>query len=289
MTSTENAAIQILPSFVSRNVYEQSTVLEAIKEETLEAAFAMLCASLDLPIDQFEAMLSFRRMQWARGENRNVLRSAQEASKASRTIKLSGLYSSRGRITREVQPATKTWVKGKEQCTEKEAREFIMLVQATLRQRGFSLHHGARPVLSGETIRKTEETTSKTIDSDAEPKEGDTAKQTEVCKFWSSQRTDIERDNPRKDARTRFKCFTSGKLGHGWILCPDRICGKCQKRGDSPSQCNVSSYHKEALHRPRIIYSIEEEGRMNEESATITLTIDGSPTRVLLDTGAKIM
>ena len=27
---------------------------------------------------------------------------------------------------------------------------------------------------------------------------------------------------------------------------------------------------------------------MNEESATITLTIDGSPTRVLLDTGARI-
>ena len=27
---------------------------------------------------------------------------------------------------------------------------------------------------------------------------------------------------------------------------------------------------------------------MNEESATITLTIDGRPTRVLLDTGARI-
>ena len=67
VTSTEKAAIQILPSFVCRNVYEHSTVLEAIKEETLEAEFALLCANLDPPVDQFEAMLSFRRMQWARG------------------------------------------------------------------------------------------------------------------------------------------------------------------------------------------------------------------------------
>ena len=97
-----------------------------------------------------------------------------------------------GELPEEVQPATKTWVKGKEQCTEKEAREFVMLVQATLRQRGFLLDHGARPVLSGETIRKTEETTGKTMDS--EPEEGDTTKQTEVCKVWSSQRTDRERE-----------------------------------------------------------------------------------------------
>ena len=159
-------------------------------------------------------------------------------------------------------------------------------MQVTLRQRGFSLDHRTRPLLSGETIRKTEETTSKTMDSDS--KEGDTTKQTEVCKVWSSQRIDKERENCHKDAKRRFKCFTCGRLGHGWRLCPDRICGKCEKRGHSASQCNVSSYQKEVLRRPRRIYSVEEEGGMNEESATITLTIDGSPTRVLLDTGAKI-
>ena len=47
----EKVAIQILPSFVCRNDYDQSTILQAIKETTLEEAFTLLCTSLDPPID----------------------------------------------------------------------------------------------------------------------------------------------------------------------------------------------------------------------------------------------
>ena len=65
--SGERAAVLILPSYVCRNEYERDTALLAIKEETIEAAFKVLCNALDPPIDELEATARFRSMSWARG------------------------------------------------------------------------------------------------------------------------------------------------------------------------------------------------------------------------------
>ena len=47
---------------ICRNEYEQSIVLQAIKETALKDAFELLCASLDQPVDEFEAVTLLRRM-----------------------------------------------------------------------------------------------------------------------------------------------------------------------------------------------------------------------------------
>ena len=63
----EKAAWLILPSYVYRNEYEREMALIAIKEESIEAAFKILCNTLDSPIDEFEATVRFRSKVWARG------------------------------------------------------------------------------------------------------------------------------------------------------------------------------------------------------------------------------
>ena len=63
----ERAAVLILPSYVCRNEYERDTALVAIQEETIEAAFKVLCNTLDPVIDEFEATARLCSMTWARG------------------------------------------------------------------------------------------------------------------------------------------------------------------------------------------------------------------------------
>ena len=63
----ERAAVLILPSYVCRNEFERNTALLAIKEETVNAAFKVLCKAIDPPIDELEATAQFRSMVWARG------------------------------------------------------------------------------------------------------------------------------------------------------------------------------------------------------------------------------
>ena len=64
----EKSAIQILPSLLVRHEYEKAICLEAIKEETLEAAFEVLQENLDPAVDVFEATQQYRSIVWNVGE-----------------------------------------------------------------------------------------------------------------------------------------------------------------------------------------------------------------------------
>ena len=63
----ERAAVLILPSYLCRDEYERDIALIAIKEETIEAAFKVVCKALDVPIDEFEATARFLKLTWSRG------------------------------------------------------------------------------------------------------------------------------------------------------------------------------------------------------------------------------
>ena len=285
--SSEKAAIQILPSFICRSEYEQSTVLEAIKETTLKDAFTLLCESLDPPIDQFEAMTRYRKMQWARGVRIEVFfdRLRKQARRAGHS-NLDACTALVGELPEEVQPPIKTWVKGREACTEKEAREFATLVQSTLRQKGLALDYGAR-IKEGTAIRKTDMMPKQHADSDSE--EGDTSVQPEVCRIRSAPKSfQSQSSGGYRATKTKFACYTCGRPGHGWRVCPDRVCEKCHARGHDAHQCKVGRSQKGSTNETRRVYVVDYENRWDEESATISVKIAGSTCRALLDTGAKV-
>ena len=85
----EKAATQMLPSFLIRHTYERAIVLEALKEETLTAAFNVLRLNLDPVVDIYEASLRYRGMTWSVGERIDdfFTKLWKEAIRAQHTIK----------------------------------------------------------------------------------------------------------------------------------------------------------------------------------------------------------
>ena len=92
------------------------------------------------------------------------------------------------RIPREAQSLLKGWIKGKEECTEKDTREFITLVQTTLLQKGMDLDHGAR-LIGGSVIQITD-------GSDVAPS-GNETEDTDEDSRRSMQSTCIRKATPR--------------------------------------------------------------------------------------------
>ena len=81
----QKAVVQILPSYGCRDEFERDTTLIAIEEETIEAAFKILCNTLDPPIDEFESTARVCSMVWGRGTRVEVFFTV-ERSQAGRVF-----------------------------------------------------------------------------------------------------------------------------------------------------------------------------------------------------------
>ena len=145
----ERAVIQILPAYVCRDEFERDTTLLAVKEETLEAAFKVLHNALDSPIDEFEATSRFRNMVWARGVRIEVFctqlwKEAKRAGFLNRQVCVTVVT----QLPNKAMSPLKRWIQEREGnvVTDVQMREFIGLVQQTLRQTEVPLDFGARDV-----------------------------------------------------------------------------------------------------------------------------------------------
>ena len=94
----------------------------------------------------------------------------------------------------------------------------------------------------------------------------------------------------RPDKRSiGIECYTCGKRGHGWRVCPDRRCAICGDRGHTKFRCH--KVNPTNWDRPRgqpsgdrdRVYQVGS----GEEAVTIGVRVKGQDIAALLDTGAK--
>ena len=272
-TSGERAAIQILPSLVCRDAFERATVLEAIKEETLAAAFETLEASIDTPIDEYEATARFRALVWARGVRVEVF--------------FTQLWNEQ--LPEGVHAATKGWISNHSEnpVTDKETREFLKLVQTTLRQKAIAADHGAR--MGGITENSRCAVVSQGETTGAECKDIDQP-DLEVYRTYAPGNGQI-RNSGRRWTRYRqvdTNCFTCGKKGHGYRACPERICDVCRKLGHDARYCTSKNPRGDRYRGKNRVSVVENTDRWDEKSATVTVKVNGKSVRALLDTGARV-
>ncbi|KAI6661455.1 hypothetical protein LOD99_13327 [Oopsacas minuta] len=244
----EKAAILIFPSYVCRNEYEREIALIAIQEESIEAAFKILCNTLDSPIDEYEATARFRSKVWARGMRIEVFftqlwKEAKRAGFLNRQVAVVLITQLPGKA----QAALKKWVQErKEDLVSGQMREFIGLVQQNLRQAEVPLDYGARegPSNSCKVINQGKTDILCSSDSEYEEKPPTVYK---VRTFGTSSRQG-RFPNSRRVPKG-LVCYTCGKHGHGYL---DQI------------------------------------GPYDDKSASISVRVYGLPILALLDTGAKV-
>ena len=244
-SSGERAAVLILPSYVCRNEYERDTVLLAIKEETIEAAFKVLCNALDPPIDELEATERFRSMNWARGVRIEVFftRLWKEAKRAH-VLNRQVCMVLTTQLPSRVHSATKTWIQQQEGdvFTDKQMREFLATVQQNLRQADIPLDYGFREPEDRSSFckvveqDKNNEDNHLSSDSDIEPRAKEVYK---VYQPAAGRRRSYYRSTNKYSSLT---CFTCGRKGHGYAACPDRVCSQCHRRGHDASNCTSSEW-----------------------------------------------
>ena len=119
----------------------------AIKEETIEAAFKVLRNALDPPIDEFQATARFRNMVWARGVRIEVFftllwKEAKRAGFFNRQV-CAVLVT---QLPSKATSSLKRWIQERKDniVSDAQMREFIGLVQQSLRQMEIPLDLGAR-------------------------------------------------------------------------------------------------------------------------------------------------
>ncbi|KAI6661486.1 hypothetical protein LOD99_13359 [Oopsacas minuta] len=260
----EKAAILILPSYVCRNEYEREIALIAIKEESIEAAFKILCNALDSPIDEYEATARFRSKVWARGMRIEVFftqlwKEAKRAGFLNRQVAVVLITQLPGKA----QAALKKWVQEhKEDLVSGQMREFIGLVQQNLRQAEVPLDYGAHEGPSNS------------------------------CKVINQGKTDILCSSDSEYEEKPPTVYKGSKrLGvlHLWKTWP-RI-----------SYAPGSSVQRMPCQRPRrdsyqdkrtgvrdYIKLVDQIGPYDDKSASISVRVYGLPILALLDTGAKV-
>ena len=286
-TAGEKAAIQILPSLVCRDAFERATALESVKEETLEAAFKILHSSLDAPIDEYEATSRFRELTWARGTRVEVFftqlwTEAKRASLPNRHV----CVVLTTQIPDEAQGAAKGWISAHSEnlVSDKETREFLKLIQTTLRQKGIALDHGFRiPVTDGKRCAVVNESQVENSERDI-PELCDS----EVHRVYTREQGKSSRRREDRPRYTEMICFTCGRRGHGYRACPERICDICRKQGHDAGQCVRSKPNVDRYRGKNKVMVVDNDDKWDERSATVTVQVDGKTVRALLDTGARV-
>ena len=290
----EKAAVLILPSYLCRDDYERDVALLSIKEETIEAAFKVACKALDPPIDEFEATARFLKLTWARGVRGEVY-----ATNLWKEARRAGFLNNQvcvvitTQLPSKVHPTLKKWVQGHggEAVTDSQVREFIGIVQQTLRQADVPLDYGAREVDDKSThlckiITQEESADRDSCSSDTEPSE------LSVCKVRTYVSIRQGKRSPQDTRRANsFTCYTCGKQGHGYRSCPDRVCNRCHKRGHDATSCRSvgrDNYQDRRTSGRRDIKTVDRGGMRDEKAASISVRIQGKTVRALLDTGARV-
>ncbi|KAI6651366.1 Retrovirus-related Pol polyprotein [Oopsacas minuta] len=268
----EKAAILILPSYVCRNEYEREIALIAIKEESIEAAFNILCNALDSPIDEYEATARFRSKVWARGMRIEVFfsqlwKEAKRAGFLNRQVAVVLITQLPGKA----QAALKKWVQERKEdpVSDGQMREFIGLVQQNLRQAEVPLDYRAREGTSNSCKVINQGKTDILCSSDSEYEEKPPTVY-KVRTFGTSSRQGRFPDSRR--APKGLVCYTCGKHGHGYH------CRLARRDSYQDKRTNVRDYIK----------SVDQIGPYDDKSASISVRVYGQPILALLDTGAKV-
>ena len=118
----------------------------AVKEETLEAAFKILCNALDSLIDEFEAPIRFRSIVCTRGVRIGIFftllwKEAKRAGILNRQVRVVLAT----KLPNKASTPLKRWTQEREdkRVTDALMREFIGFVEQNLRQMEVPLDFGA--------------------------------------------------------------------------------------------------------------------------------------------------
>ena len=186
----------------------------------------------------------------------------------------------------EVQLALKRWIndKGEAEVTDKEAREFIRLVQDVLFQKGFSMKYGSRTNVTG-AVKVVAQKAKISEPSTEEDWKVGTDKTVHTIR--SGGRVTVSSRTNYSDSRASTEgCFTCGRKGHGWRNYTERTYNKCGRKGHDVYQCRA----KRKFTQARINVLAEHIARIEEgddERAETIQQSGGTLLATLLDTGAR--
>ena len=295
-------AVLLLPAHVHRREYEREIVLEAIKEESLDAAFELLRIHLDPPVDRFEATRKYYEMTWACGDYVDDFfgRMIKEAKRANHT-NLQACTNLVTQLPQEVRSACRGWVRETEgDMTDREARAFMTKVRTIMTERGTPLDRGWR---QADVVKVVE--VPKGVDVHGSPESAESPEEQDEETPPRVYRARLDKLSQRPTwKRSDTRCFTCGAREHMWRQCPERSCGNCGRKGHGTGWCprqednQRGGYAKRPVRGEKNKILIVGEGNRahvlrnggktsDEDAVTLRVVIAGKEISAILDTGAK--
>ena len=174
--------------------------------------------------------------------------------------------------------------------TDAQVREFIALIQQTLRQAEVPIDYGAREV-------DTPANVCKVIAQEGLADRGSSSsdQETNEPSVYKVRTHAADSHGRRSFQDTRFAnnlaCYTCGRQGHGYKSCPDRVCSRCHRRGHDTTNCRNGGqerYQDKRAGGRRYIKTVDRGGVGDEKAASISVKIQGQTICALLDTGARV-